>query len=152
MVQRGRFTPAELEKFRSKLEDLQKRLAAIEKANEQEALKGNSLEETNEISHVRTHPADLGTLTSDQDRTLGLAELETRELKDVDAALFKIASGAYGECEECEMEIAKQRLEVMPEARFCTKCQEAFERQEKAKNPQRVGIHSWNDRENLSAD
>lgn len=47
--------------------------------------------------------------------------LESR-LKDVSAALEKIAKGKYGLCEKCGKKIEKERLEVYPEARTCNKC------------------------------
>ena len=47
--------------------------------------------------------------------------LETR-LKDIDLALKKIEAGEYGKCESCGKGISKERLEVAPEARTCTKC------------------------------
>jgi RNA polymerase-binding transcription factor DksA len=47
--------------------------------------------------------------------------LETR-LKDINLALEKIKEGEYGKCEKCGKDIHKERLEVCPEARTCTKC------------------------------
>ena len=47
--------------------------------------------------------------------------LEIR-LKDINAALEKIAKGKYGKCEKCGKSIPKERLEVYPEARLCLKC------------------------------
>lgn len=47
--------------------------------------------------------------------------LETR-LKDINLALEKIKEGKYGKCEKCGNRIPKERLEVAPEARTCTKC------------------------------
>ncbi len=47
--------------------------------------------------------------------------LETR-LKDINLALEKIKKGNYGKCEKCGENIPKERLEVCPEARTCTKC------------------------------
>lgn len=47
--------------------------------------------------------------------------LET-QLKDVNDALERIEKGTYGVCEKCGNEIAKERLQVSPEARFCSSC------------------------------
>ena len=47
--------------------------------------------------------------------------LELR-LRDIDLALKKIKRGNYGKCEKCKKEIAKERLEVHPEARTCSQC------------------------------
>ncbi|OHA68976.1 MAG: hypothetical protein A3A27_02785 [Candidatus Wildermuthbacteria bacterium RIFCSPLOWO2_01_FULL_47_18] len=44
------------------------------------------------------------------------------QLQDVDLALQKIEKGAYGKCENCSMEISKERLQALPEARLCREC------------------------------
>ncbi|OGZ63670.1 MAG: hypothetical protein A2998_00670 [Candidatus Staskawiczbacteria bacterium RIFCSPLOWO2_01_FULL_37_25b] len=44
------------------------------------------------------------------------------KLKDVNAALEKIAKGKYGICEKCEKEIDGKRLMACPEAKTCLKC------------------------------
>lgn len=43
-------------------------------------------------------------------------------LLDVKRALKKIELGTYGICEKCGKKISKGRLEVLPEAKFCSKC------------------------------
>lgn len=45
-----------------------------------------------------------------------------KQLKEVNAALERIAKGTYGTCENCKEEIAKERLLASPEARLCVKC------------------------------
>lgn len=49
--------------------------------------------------------------------------LEIR-LKNVEEALEKISKGKYGNCEKCGKEIGEDRLELTPEAKFCTKCKQ----------------------------
>jgi len=38
-------------------------------------------------------------------------------------ALRRMADGTYGTCERCATRIPVERLEVMPQARFCLACQ-----------------------------
>jgi RNA polymerase-binding transcription factor DksA len=38
-------------------------------------------------------------------------------------ALRRMADGTYGGCERCATRIPLERLEVIPEARFCVPCQ-----------------------------
>jgi DnaK suppressor protein len=45
------------------------------------------------------------------------------KLSDVNRALEKIKKGNYGICERCKKEIPLERLEVIPEARYCINCQ-----------------------------
>lgn len=47
--------------------------------------------------------------------------LETK-LRDINLALEKIKKDKYGICERCGKKIAKERLNVYPEAKFCLKC------------------------------
>jgi DnaK suppressor protein len=44
------------------------------------------------------------------------------KLKNINLALEKIKKGNYGICEKCKKEIEIERLEAVPEARFCSKC------------------------------
>src|SRR5579872_4018984 len=43
-------------------------------------------------------------------------------------ALKRIQEGTYGECANCGGEIEPKRLEALPWARYCIKCQEEIER------------------------
>lgn len=49
--------------------------------------------------------------------------LET-QLKEVDAALERMAKGTYGICENCQQEIDIERLKAYPAARVCIKCKQ----------------------------
>jgi len=44
------------------------------------------------------------------------------KLRDINLALEKIKKGNYGICEKCGKEIEIDRLEAIPEARFCKNC------------------------------
>jgi len=51
-----------------------------------------------------------------------LSEKEQGELKEIDAALARVADGSYGVCEQCSRAIGRQRLLAIPEARCCLEC------------------------------
>ncbi len=57
-----------------------------------------------------------------------LAEVESRELANIDHALEKMRSGAYGLCEECDKKIPMARLNALPYATTCIECQRNAER------------------------
>jgi RNA polymerase-binding transcription factor DksA len=44
-------------------------------------------------------------------------------LGEIDDALRRLRDGSYGACEHCREAIADGRLEVLPTARLCTRCQ-----------------------------
>src|SRR6266700_2953309 len=46
-------------------------------------------------------------------------------LKTLTQALERIQHGNFGECAECGGDIEPKRLEAIPWARYCVKCQEA---------------------------
>jgi len=48
---------------------------------------------------------------------------ERAVLAEVDAALARVLSGAYGLCEQCSLPISADRLQVLPRARCCVRCE-----------------------------
>lgn len=46
-----------------------------------------------------------------------------QELERTETALRKIREGSFGVCVQCDGEIAGERLEVVPFARVCVRCQ-----------------------------
>jgi DnaK suppressor protein len=61
-----------------------------------------------------------------------MAEVESRELVQIDRALAKIRSGQYGRCETCERSIAPMRLKYLPYAAECIACARREERRDTA--------------------
>lgn len=57
-----------------------------------------------------------------------LAEVESRELGKIDAALDKIRNGHYGRCDTCGQSIKVDRLQAVPYATECIRCARAAER------------------------
>ena len=55
------------------------------------------------------------------------------ELKQVNEALMRMASGEYGVCDECGNEIRFERLRAMPFAQLCRNCQEDSEMKDRAR-------------------
>ncbi len=60
---------------------------------------------------------------------LDLAEIDrdVQEFRDVEAALLRIAHGTFGECTNCGGEIEPDRLEAIPSAARCFRCQRNLE-------------------------
>jgi len=67
---------------------------------------------------------DQAGITHDEFISLRLNTLDYLQLRLVDEALDRLASGDYGVCLECEEPIAPKRLRAIPWARFCLECQE----------------------------
>jgi DnaK suppressor protein len=56
-----------------------------------------------------------------------LAELEAKELAQVERALRLLKSGTYGKCEACSTKIPVARLNALPYSTVCIKCQREIE-------------------------
>lgn len=48
-------------------------------------------------------------------------------LADVEAALARMDQGTYGMCGRCARAISADRLEIVPQARYCLRCQQVRE-------------------------
>ena len=57
-----------------------------------------------------------------------LAEVESRELANIENALERMKGGKYGLCEVCNGKIPMARLNALPYATMCIACQREVER------------------------
>jgi DnaK suppressor protein len=57
-----------------------------------------------------------------------LGEREREKIKAIDEALEKIEDNIYGRCEECDEKINKERLKILPFAKYCVNCQAEIEK------------------------
>jgi DnaK suppressor protein len=70
-----------------------------------------------------------------------MAEVESRELVQIERAIEKIQTGDYGRCESCEKAIAPLRLKYLPYATECIGC---ARREERRGEPEVTGRKSVN--------
>lgn len=56
-----------------------------------------------------------------------LAELEAKELNQIQRALVRLKQGTYGVCEACQTKIPVARLNALPYITLCIKCQREME-------------------------
>ena len=54
---------------------------------------------------------------------------ESTMLKNVQAALARFDNGTFGVCLRCDEDIPEKRLNALPWAAYCVKCQEVVDRQ-----------------------
>lgn len=75
--------------------------------------------------------ADIGDMSANaysRDVLFNLGETQRRQVRDIDAALERIAQGEYGVCMHCGEAIAPRRLEVRPFSRYCIDCKTDIEK------------------------
>jgi DnaK suppressor protein len=112
----------DLKRYKKILLDRRERLTGTLSSMQTEALKPNgSGQEVDEN-------ADYGSDQFEQELTLGLIESEQGEMVLIEGALVRIEDGTFGKCDECEQLIPKPRLEALPYAKYCIKCQSDKER------------------------
>lgn len=88
----------------------------------------DSTSQTEELK-IESIPDPLDQVISNTERELAVVRLQgyARLIQDIRSALLKIKEGAYGRCEECDEPIAAKRLDALPWARYCVRCQQQAE-------------------------
>ena len=82
-------------------------------------------DEDGDLTTYPFHLADEGTDTMEQEQGFLLMSKEGRLLYDIDDALRRLykTPDRYGVCESCGVEIAYERLDIVPWAVHCLDCQ-----------------------------
>ena len=60
---------------------------------------------------------------------MGLGRMSST-CRQIEAALKRVRDESFGVCTRCEREIGQRRLQVIPWAALCIRCQEALERED----------------------
>jgi len=111
-------TKTELNKYKALLEAKQAELAG-------------GLRNRDGIAIEKTADAlDEVQLAGERELAIRNLDRESNLLRSVRLALSRIADGSYGTCLHCEEEISPKRLNAVPWAAYCIRCQEAADRHE----------------------
>ncbi len=117
-----RFAKDELKAFERLLQRRRAMLVGNVRKLEDEACRKGA-DAAGDLSTMPLHPADMATDTQQQDMSLYFMENENVQLQDIEEALERIQEDRFGLCEECEHEIALERLRAIPYAPLCVDCQ-----------------------------
>jgi DnaK suppressor protein len=109
-------TKSELSRFRKVLEARQSELARVLRNREGIVIE-KSPDALDEVQHAT-------------ERELAIRNLdrESHLLRNVRGALRRIQDGTYGTCMHCEEDISPKRLDAVPWAGYCIRCQEIVDR------------------------
>jgi DnaK suppressor protein len=79
---------------------------------------------------IEKSPDALDEVQHAAERELAIRNLdrESHLLRNVKGALRRMDDGSYGTCLHCEEEISPKRLEAVPWAAYCIRCQELADR------------------------
>src|SRR5262249_1710241 len=72
--------------------------------------------------------ADMAFDSGSEEGASQLAELESRELSQLERSLLRMKEGTYGLCEGCQKKIPVARLNALPFTTTCIHCQQEMER------------------------
>jgi DnaK suppressor protein len=70
---------------------------------------------------------DSANIDNEKEIYFGLAANDKTTLNNINDALDKIEKNIYSYCENCNSDISIKRLEAIPWARYCIKCQKEIE-------------------------
>ncbi len=115
-------------KYRRLLVDLRDHL--IDEVNflSSDNLKRSQRDASGELSGYSLHMADAGTDNFDREFALSLVSNEQEALYEIEEAMKRLEQSTFGLCEMCEKPIRKERLEAVPFARLCVRCQSGVEK------------------------
>lgn len=90
---------------------------------------GKELEDLAHVKHSSASgdAADAAFDASGEELASTLAELESKELAQIERALRRLKAGIYGKCEACNCTIPVARLNALPYSTLCIKCQREME-------------------------
>ena len=90
---------------------------------------GRDLDDLGHGKHSMTtgDVADAAFDSTGEELSSQLAELEAKELNQIERAIKRLKQGVYGSCEGCNGKIPVSRLNVLPYSTLCIKCQRQAE-------------------------
>ena len=91
-------------------------------------LNRSAKDSSGDLSSYSFHMADQGTDNFDREFAASLLNNEHDVLYEIEEALRRIEQGTYGICEMSEKPIERERLKVIPFARYCVAVQSEMER------------------------
>jgi len=111
-------TKVELEKFKKILEAKQAELSG-------------SLRNRDEIAIEKAPDAlDEVQLAGERELAIRTLDRDSNMLRQIRRALARINDGSFGVCMHCEEDISPKRINAVPWAAYCIKCQEQVDRHE----------------------
>jgi RNA polymerase-binding transcription factor DksA len=120
--------PEVLAHFQQRLLEERKR-ALRELGRFGETFGASQTEADGDLTNYPFHLADQGTDTMEQEKNFLLASQEGRLVLHIDEALRRLyrTPETFGRCESCGRAIAYERLDALPQARFCIDCKQREE-------------------------
>lgn len=126
---KARFNKKELNVYREKLLNLREDILNQIREISEDTLMKSQKDLSGDISGYTLHMADVATDNYEREFNLGLVSGERKTLLEIEEALKRIEDKSYGICKMCSKPIAKTRLKALPYAKYCRKCKEKLEKE-----------------------
>ncbi|OQX87967.1 MAG: hypothetical protein B6D55_01685 [Candidatus Omnitrophica bacterium 4484_70.2] len=126
-----KLTRRELNYYKEKLLNLREEIFAQMQDLSYQTLMRSQKDISGDISGYSLHMADVASDNYEREFSLSLVSNERKIIMEIEEALKRIEEKKYGICLMCEKNIAKRRLEAVPYARYCKRCQEKLEKESK---------------------
>jgi DnaK suppressor protein len=121
-------TKKQLQYFEKRLLDERKRV--MRELGRADETFGSSMQASDgDLSSYSFHMADQGTDAMEREKAFLMASKEGRFLWHIDEALRRLyrTPETFGKCHQCGNEIAFDRLDALPHARYCIDCKQREE-------------------------
>jgi DnaK suppressor protein len=79
-------------------------------------------------SEATQDPADMAANAYTKELLVSMSDNDRQMLNLIDEALVRMDDSAYGKCIRCGQAVPEKRLEAVPWARHCVRCQDMHER------------------------
>jgi len=91
---------------------------------------------------VENAPDTLDRVQRAAERELAIRQIESSfsRMQSVKLALERIADGSYGTCLRCDQDISPKRLQAVPWAAYCIRCQEIADRERMEPESEGIGL------------
>jgi RNA polymerase-binding protein DksA len=121
-------TKKQLSHFEKRLQEERKRVLK-ELGHHDETFGSTPQGAAGELSSYSFHMADQGTDAMEREKAFLFASQEGRFLWHIDEALRRLyrSPETFGRCHSCGEEIAFERLDALPHARYCISCKQREE-------------------------
>lgn len=114
----------ELTYYKNKLNKEKKRIIDLINQLDDNGVTRFNAEVASELSFYDNHPSDIASETFEVEKGRALEANERALLDKIDDAVRAIDEGSYGKCKKCGKEIDKERLDFLPYALNCIKCED----------------------------
>ena len=121
-------TKKNLQHFEKRL--LEERRRVLKELGRADEAFGNTPQSADgDLSSYSFHMADQGTDAMEREKAFLFASQEGRFLLHIDEALRRMyrSPDTFGKCHNCGQEIAFERLDALPHARYCIDCKQREE-------------------------